>query len=128
MIGRVWAMALNTFREAVRDRVLYLLLVVGLGAVAFSKFLGEISVGAALLKNINTGLTAVSLLGVMTIVTGGSVIVVSRPLESYVSYQVLVSRRVIVFRRLSESYVKTSHVSVTVACGLFTFQRQSFPS
>lgn len=65
MIGRVWAMALNTFREAVRDRVLYLLLVVGLGAVAFSKFLGEISVGDTLHVIVNTGLTAVSLLGVM---------------------------------------------------------------
>ncbi len=65
MPGRVWAVALNTFREAVRDRVLYLLLVVGIGAVAFSKFLGEISVGDTLHVIVNTGLTAVSLLGVM---------------------------------------------------------------
>ena len=65
MIARVVALALNTFREAVRDRVLYLLLVVGLGAVAFSKFLGEISVGDQLHVVVNTGLTAVSLLGVM---------------------------------------------------------------
>jgi len=65
MIGRVWALALNTFREAVRDRILYLLLVVGIVAVAFSSFLGEISVGDKLHVIADTGLTAVSLLGVM---------------------------------------------------------------
>lgn len=72
MIGRVWAVALNTFREAVRDRILYLLLVVGIGAVAFSKFLGEISVGDHLHVIVNTGLTAVSLLGVMISVFVGT--------------------------------------------------------
>jgi ABC-type transport system involved in multi-copper enzyme maturation permease subunit len=72
VIGRVWAVALNTFREAVRDRVLYLLLVVGVGAVAFSKFLGEISVGDHLHVIVNTGLTAVSLLGVMISVFVGT--------------------------------------------------------
>jgi ABC-type transport system involved in multi-copper enzyme maturation permease subunit len=65
VIGRVWAVALNTFREAVRDRVLYLLLVAGVAAVVFSKFLGEISVGDNLHVVADTGLTAVSLLGVM---------------------------------------------------------------
>ncbi len=72
MIARVWAMALNTFREAVRDRILYLLLVVGVGAVVFSKFLGEISVGDHLHVIVNTGLTAVSLLGVMISVFVGT--------------------------------------------------------
>jgi ABC-type transport system involved in multi-copper enzyme maturation permease subunit len=72
VIGRVWALALNTFREAVRDRILYLLLVVGLAAVAFSKFLGEVSVGDALHVVADTGLTAVSLLGVMISVFVGT--------------------------------------------------------
>jgi len=72
MIARVWALALNTFREAVRDRVLYLLLVVGLAAVGFSRFLGEISVGDELHVIVNTGLTAVSLLGVMISVFVGT--------------------------------------------------------
>jgi ABC-type transport system involved in multi-copper enzyme maturation permease subunit len=65
VIARVGALALNTFREAVRDRVLYLLLVVGLAAVAFSRILGEISVGDSVHVIADTGLTAVSLLGVM---------------------------------------------------------------
>ncbi len=65
MISRVLALALNTFREAVRDRVLYLLLVVGLAAVAFSRILGGLSVGDPLHVVADTGLTAVSLLGVM---------------------------------------------------------------
>jgi ABC-type transport system involved in multi-copper enzyme maturation permease subunit len=65
MAGRIWAVALNTFREAVRDRILYLLLIVGLAAVVFSKLLGDISVGDQLHVVADTGLTAVSLLGVM---------------------------------------------------------------
>jgi ABC-type transport system involved in multi-copper enzyme maturation permease subunit len=72
MIARVLALALNTFREAVRDRILYLLLVVGLAAVAFSHFLGEISVGDSLHVIADTGLTAVSLLGVMISVFVGT--------------------------------------------------------
>jgi len=72
VIGRVWAVALNTFREAVRDRILYLLLVVGVVAVAFSKFLGDISVGDRLHVIVDTGLTAVSLLGVMISVFVGT--------------------------------------------------------
>ena len=72
MLGRVWAVTLNTFREAVRDRILYLLLVVGLGAVAFSWFLGEVSVGDNLHVIADTGLTAVSLLGVMISVFVGT--------------------------------------------------------
>jgi ABC-type transport system involved in multi-copper enzyme maturation permease subunit len=65
VIRRVLALALNTFREAVRDRILYLLVVVGLAAVVLSKFLGEVSVGDQLHVVADTGLTAVSLLGVM---------------------------------------------------------------
>jgi ABC-type transport system involved in multi-copper enzyme maturation permease subunit len=72
MIARVWALALNTFREAVRDRVLYLLLVVGLAGVAFSHFLGEVSVGDPLHVVADTGLTAVSLLGIMISVFVGT--------------------------------------------------------
>jgi ABC-type transport system involved in multi-copper enzyme maturation permease subunit len=72
MISRVLALALNTFREAVRDRILYLLLVVGLAAVAFSHFLGEVSVGDPLHVVANTGLTSVSLLGIMISVFVGT--------------------------------------------------------
>ena len=41
MIGRIWAIALNTFREAVRIRVLYGILVLVVGANLMTLVLGQ---------------------------------------------------------------------------------------
>ena len=43
MIGRIWAIALNTFREAARIRVLYGILVLVLGSNLLAVFVGELS-------------------------------------------------------------------------------------
>jgi len=42
---RVWTVALNTFRESVRDKVLYVLLLFAVAAVFGSKAIGWISIG-----------------------------------------------------------------------------------
>ena len=42
---RVWALASNTFREAVRDRVLYSILLFTVGLILFSLLLQDITVG-----------------------------------------------------------------------------------
>ena len=42
---RLWALAHNTFREAVRDRVLYSILFFALGVIVLSLALQEITVG-----------------------------------------------------------------------------------
>ena len=42
--GRIWAIALNTFREAARIRVLYGIVVLVIGVNLFSIVLGEMSV------------------------------------------------------------------------------------
>ena len=44
-MGRIWALAHNTFREAVRDRVLYSILFFGIGVIALSLVMQEITVG-----------------------------------------------------------------------------------
>lgn len=60
---RVAAIALNTFREAVRDRVLYNLIVFALLLIATSILFGEISIGIQALILVNLGLTAITFFG-----------------------------------------------------------------
>lgn len=60
---RVAAIALNTFREAVRDRVLYNLIVFALLLIATAILFGEISIGVQKLILINLGLTAITFFG-----------------------------------------------------------------
>ena len=65
------AIALNTFREAIRDRVLYLLLVFALILIAVSRLLSMLTVGneEKIIKDM--GLGAISLFGVLTAVFVG---------------------------------------------------------
>lgn len=65
------AIALNTFREAIRDRVLYLLLVFALIIIAVSRLLSLLTVGneEKIIKDV--GLSAISLFGVLIAVFVG---------------------------------------------------------
>ena len=62
---RIWHIASNTFREAVRDRVLYNLIVFALLMSGASILVGQISIDIERLVVINLGLTAVSLFGMV---------------------------------------------------------------
>jgi ABC-type transport system involved in multi-copper enzyme maturation permease subunit len=44
-MSRLWAIAANTFREAVRDRVLYSILFFGVGVIVLSLALSEVTIG-----------------------------------------------------------------------------------
>ncbi len=66
MIGRIWAIALNTFREAARIRVLYGILVLVLGSNLLALFLGQLSVREAGRVARDIGLAGVSLFGSLT--------------------------------------------------------------
>src|SRR5690606_20767780 len=44
-VMRVWILAQNTFRESVRDKVLYVLLLFAIASVLGSKAIGWISIG-----------------------------------------------------------------------------------
>jgi ABC-type transport system involved in multi-copper enzyme maturation permease subunit len=65
MISRLSAITLNTFREAVRDRVLYNLVVFVLLLVASAPLFGHISIGLERLIVVNVGLTSISIFGVI---------------------------------------------------------------
>jgi ABC-type transport system involved in multi-copper enzyme maturation permease subunit len=64
--GRIWAIALNTFREAVRIRVLYGILVLVVGANLFTIVLGKMAAidGARVTRDV--GLAGISLFGSLT--------------------------------------------------------------
>jgi len=65
------AIALNTFREAIRDRVLYLLLVFALLLIGLSRLLSLLTVGNEEKIVKDTGLAAISIFGVLTAVFVG---------------------------------------------------------
>jgi len=60
-----WVVAINTFREAVRDRVLYNLIFFALLMMAAAVFVGQISVGIERIVIVNLGLSAISLFGLV---------------------------------------------------------------
>jgi ABC-type transport system involved in multi-copper enzyme maturation permease subunit len=80
--------ALNTFREAVRDRVLYNLIFFALLMMGAAILVGQISIGIDRLVIINLGLSAISIIGlVMAIFIG--VGLVSKEMEKRTLYSLL---------------------------------------
>ena len=69
---RIIAVAVNTFREAVRDRVLYGLLGVGVTVVAMSFFLAELSLDQQERVMLDVGLASISIFSVVTAIFLGS--------------------------------------------------------
>lgn len=74
------SIALNTFREAIRDRVLYLILVSALALVALSRFVSLLTVGSEVKIVKDLGLAAMSLFGLLIAVFVG-VSLVSKEIE-----------------------------------------------
>jgi ABC-type transport system involved in multi-copper enzyme maturation permease subunit len=64
--GRIWAIALNTFREAVRIRVLYGILVVVIGINLLTVVLGQMATNEEARVTRDVGLAGISLFGSLT--------------------------------------------------------------
>lgn len=88
MSGRIPAIAFSTFREAVRDRVLYNLIFFALLLVASAPLFGQISVGVERIFLINLGLAAISLFGIVIAIFVG-IGLVSKEIEKKTLYTVL---------------------------------------
>lgn len=88
MSVRIAHIASNTFREAVRDRVLYNLIAFALLLTGAAILVGEISISIEKLVVINLGLTAVSLFGVVIAIFVG-IGLVSKEIEKRTLYTVL---------------------------------------
>jgi len=85
---RVGVVALNTFREAVRDRVLYNLLFFALVMMAASIIAGQISIGIEQTVIAMLGLSAISLLGLLIAIFIG-VGLVSKEMDKRTLYTLL---------------------------------------
>src|SRR5215475_6990064 len=88
MNARIGYIAHNTFREAVRDRVLYNLIAFALLISAAAILVGQISIDVEHLVVVNLGLTAVSLFGVVIAIFIG-IGLVSKEIEKRTLYTVL---------------------------------------
>ena len=88
MNTRIAYIASNTFREAVRDRVLYNLIAFAVLLSGAAIFVGQISIEIERLVVINLGLTAVSLFGIVIAIFIG-IGLVSKEIEKRTLYTVL---------------------------------------
>jgi ABC-type transport system involved in multi-copper enzyme maturation permease subunit len=88
MKARISSIAANTFREAVRDRVLYNLVAFALLLVGAAVLVGQISIDIEHLVVVNLGLTAVSLFGTVIAIFIG-IGLVSKEIEKRTLYTVL---------------------------------------
>lgn len=88
MSGRILHIASNTFREAVRDRVLYNLIVFALLMCGAAILVGQISIDIERLVVVNLGLTAISIFGIVIAIFIG-IGLVSKEIEKRTLYTVL---------------------------------------
>ena len=88
MNPRIYYIATNTFREAVRDRVLYNLVAFALLLSGAAVLVGQISIDIEKLVVINLGLTAVSLFGVVIAIFIG-IGLVAKEIDKKTLYTVL---------------------------------------
>jgi ABC-type transport system involved in multi-copper enzyme maturation permease subunit len=87
-MSRVAVVALNTFREAVRDRVLYNLVFFALLMMAAAILVGQISIGIENIVIITLGLSAISVIGLLIAVFIG-VGMISREIDKRTLYALL---------------------------------------
>jgi ABC-type transport system involved in multi-copper enzyme maturation permease subunit len=64
-LARIWAIALNTFREAVRNKVLAILVLFAIALMGFSLVLGQLSLHEELRIIKDLGLAGISIFGVI---------------------------------------------------------------
>jgi ABC-type transport system involved in multi-copper enzyme maturation permease subunit len=87
-VTRIGTVALNTFREAVRDRVLYNLVFFALVMMAAAILVGQISVGIEQIVIVTLGLSAISIMGLLISVFIG-VGLVSKEIDKRTLYALL---------------------------------------
>ncbi len=84
----VWTVATNTFREALRDRVLYNLVFFALLMMGAAILVGQISIGIEQSVIVSLGLTAISVIGIFIAVFIG-VALVSKEIDKRTLYALL---------------------------------------
>jgi ABC-type transport system involved in multi-copper enzyme maturation permease subunit len=127
MFGRIWAIALNTFREAARIRVLYGIIVLVAGANLMAVVLGQMSIHEEQRVARDIGLAGISLFGSLTAIFLGVFLlytevqrrtihaIVSKPIERW---------EFVVGKYLGMAIVLTILVALfgLAMCGMLTWQ------
>jgi ABC-type transport system involved in multi-copper enzyme maturation permease subunit len=134
MIGRIWAIALNTFREAVRIRVLYGIIVLVVGANLMTVVIGQMASNEEARVTRDIGLAGISLFGSLTAIFLGVFLlytevqrrtihaIVSKPIErwefvigKYVGMALVLTVLVVLFAAAMIFMLVTQDVGVTSA-------------
>lgn len=134
MISRIWAIALNTFREAARIRVLYGIIVLVAGANLFALVLGQMASREEARVARDVGLAGISLFGSLTAIFLGVFLlytevqrrtihaIVSKPIErwefvlgKYVGMALVLTVLVVVFAVAMVAMLASQGVGVTDA-------------
>ncbi len=134
MLGRIWAIALNTFREAARIRVLYGIAVVVLGSNLIAVVLGQMSLHEEQRVARDIGLAGISLFGSLTAIFLGVFLlytevqrrtihaIVSKPIErwefvigKYTGMAVVLTILVLLFAAAMIVMLLWQHVGVSSA-------------
>src|SRR5271157_5596453 len=87
-MGRIVTIALGAFKESVRERVLYNLIVFAFLMIGAAILMGSISVGVEQLILVNLGLAAISLFGLLIAIFIG-IGLVSKEIERRTIYNIL---------------------------------------
>jgi len=101
LFNSIKAIALNTFREAIRDRILYTLLLFALLMIMGSVLLGNLSIGGELKIVKDMGLASISIFGMLIAIFIG-VGLISKEIERKTIYTILtkpVSRHLFVLAK-----------------------------
>lgn len=128
--------AVNTFREAVRDRVLYNLIFFALLMIGASILVGQISVGVDKMVIINLGLTAISVFGlVMAIFIGVGLVykeiekrtlyaLLSKPLQRW---EFIAGKYAgLLLTLIVNTALMTAGLAAALLCVAHTFERSDF--
>jgi ABC-type transport system involved in multi-copper enzyme maturation permease subunit len=111
-IARIYAVALNTYREAVRDRVLFGVLVLAAGVLTLTLALGELSLDQQMRVVTDLGLASISLFSVVVAIFLGSSLLY-KEIERKTLY-VILPKPIARFEFLLGKYV-----GIVVTCAVF---------
>jgi ABC-type transport system involved in multi-copper enzyme maturation permease subunit len=120
-VRRAAIVALNTFREAVRDRVLYNLVFFALAMIAASILVGQVSIGIEEMVIVTLGLSAISVIGLLIAVFIG-VGLVSKEMDKRTLYALLakpVRRWEFLFGKFGGLVLTLAVNTAAMAVGLF---------
>jgi ABC-type transport system involved in multi-copper enzyme maturation permease subunit len=134
MLSRISTIALHTFKESVREKVLYNLIGFALLLIAAAVLFGSISIGVDKMMLVNLGLSSISVFGLLMSIFIG-IGLVSKEIERRTIYNIL-SKPVARFEFIIGKYlgllltlaINTAVMTVGFYAALFYLQRGLTPS